>query len=87
MSELLNELKYEDLTEDLQMISDVCGMDTVRNLVKAYGGMNFYIPKFTRFEYLVYRYISNGNSKTIKQLAKELGVSEQYIRTLRKKFE
>ncbi len=80
MNNVYNEIKEEDLTPDLKMISDICGIDTVRILLKHFGGLTFYIPKLTRLDDFIRRYIKMYRDKSNKLIAKELGVSEQYIR-------
>lgn len=77
---LINE---EDLTPDLKLISDACGIDFVRNMLREFGGMNFYIPKLTRLDKFVEKYISQNADKSIKEVAKDLNVSEQFLRNLK----
>ena len=59
---ILQNLQYEDLTEDLQMIYDVCGEETVIRLIENLGGLSFYVPKITRFDDLIYRYIRDNKN-------------------------
>lgn len=80
MNNVFNQIKEEDLTPDLKMISDICGIDTVRILLQHFGGLTFYIPKLTRLDDFIKRYISMYRDKSKKTIAKELGVSEQFIR-------
>jgi len=83
---ILKDLKYEDLTEDLQLIHDVCGEKAVLDLIENLGGISLYIPKITRFDDLIFRYIRDNRKVSYKQMAAKLGVSEQYIKKLVKKY-
>lgn len=83
---ILQNLQYEDLTEDLQMIYDVCGEETVIRLIENLGGLSFYVPKITRFDDLIYRYIRDNKNETLKKIAARLGVSEQYLKSIVKKY-
>lgn len=83
---ILKDLQYGDLTEDLQMIYDVCGEAVVIKLIENLGGLSFYVPKITRFDDLIYRFIRNNKNETLKKLAMRLGVTEQYLKTIVKKY-
>ena len=75
------------LTDDLMMIYEVCGIETVRKLLKNYGGMTFYIPKLSRLEDFVMNYTKeNRPHKSYKSIALDLNVSETHIRTVMKKI-
>lgn len=80
--ELIN---YEDLTPDIKLIADVCGIEPVRNILKNLNGLQFYIPKVTSFERFVFRYINENNHKSIKEIARELEVTEYYLKTVIKR--
>lgn len=83
---ILKDLQYGDLTEDLQMIYDVCGEQVVIQLIENLGGLSFYVPKITRFDDLIYRYIRENKAETHKKLAARLGVTEQYIKSIVKRY-
>lgn len=83
---ILKDLQYADLTEDLQMIYDVCGEEVVIKLIENLGGLSFYVPKITRFDDLIYRYIRENKQQTYKKLAARLGVTEQYIKSIVKRY-
>jgi len=76
-------IDFNELTPDLQFVADKCGINTVLELLKNLQGTNIYIPKISRMTKYVIRYIKENNTKKIKQLADELGVSENYIRKLK----
>ena len=86
MKDIYDQLKEDDLTSDLQIVSDLCGMETVRLLMRNLKGISFYIPKITRLESFITRYIKENPDKTYKQIAFDLGVSEHYLRNIRKKL-
>lgn len=85
MKDVYELLTQEDLTSDLQLLQDICGIDTIKDLLRNFGGLSFYIPKITRLDSLVLKYIKGHSDKSIKQLAKELNVSEQYLKALIRK--
>lgn len=73
-------LDVTDLTADLMILADVIGIDKLELLMKEYGGGNFYIPKISSLDKFVQRYLKNNKSKSPKQLASELKVSENFIK-------
>ncbi len=73
-------LEEKDLTPDLQMLSSVCGMDPVRAMLRAFPAQSFYIPKISRFDGFIRRFIKHNSDKTYHQIALTLGVSLQYIK-------
>lgn len=75
-------LVFEDLTSDLEMIEEACGLETVKKMLKDLSGMSIYIPKITRMETLVLKYIKKNSEKSYKQIARELGVTDAYIKNL-----
>ena len=76
-------IAFEELTPDLQFVADKCGFNTVLELLKNLQGTNIYIPKMAKLTDYVIRYIKVNSNKKTKQLADELGVSENYIRKLK----
>jgi Mor family transcriptional regulator len=85
MKDVYELLTEEDLTSDLQLLQDICGIDTIKSLLRNFGGLSFYIPKITRLDSLVLKYIKTHSDRTYKQMAKELNVSEQYLKLLIKR--
>jgi hypothetical protein len=75
-----NKLDINDLTPDLILLAGVVGIEKLEELIQEYGGANFYIPKISSLDKFVERYIKNNHNKTSKQLAKELKVSENFIK-------
>ncbi len=82
MQDIFAQIKQEDLTEDLQMVASSCGIETVRNLLRNCAGMSIYVPRISRLDHFIMRYIRESRGKSFKQIASELGVSEQYIKRL-----
>ncbi len=83
--DIYEQIEFDDLTEDLKMLADGCGIDTVRNLLRYFGGINFYIPKISRLDGFILKYISRNREKSQKQIACELNVSEYFLRLLQKR--
>ena len=86
MNDVFEMVETDDLTADLQIITEICGIETVRKLLKHFAGLNFYIPKLSRLETFVLRYIKLNKSIGFKRMAKDLGVSEYFLRCLEKKY-
>ena len=76
-------INFDELTDDLQFVAEKCGIDIVFDLLKNLQGTNIYIPKVSRLKDYNIRYIETNKDKSIKQLADELGVSENHIRKLK----
>ena len=79
----VSNITLDELTPDLQIVADKCGLDTVLLLLKHLQGTNIYIPRISRLTDYVLRYIKENIAKSIKELALELGVSENFIRRLK----
>ncbi len=86
MKDIYEAISENELTEDLQLISSICGIEAVRQLLRHYSGMSFYVPKISRLDTFIIRYMKQHKDKTIKQLAQELKVSEQFLKSFRKKI-
>lgn len=85
MQDIFDRINEDDLTPDLKMISDACGLEAVRNMLRHLSGLSFYIPKITRLEGFVGNYMSAHKDFPLKKIAKDLGVSEQYLKTFSNK--
>jgi len=85
--DLFQQLEKDDLSEDLKMLAEVCGMDVVITLMKSYAGLQFYIPRISSFKN-VYKRTIRKESKAMsnKDLAAKLDVSEEYIRKIRQEI-
>ena len=75
-------ISESDLTADLKLLSDVCGIETVKTLLRNLNGLSFYIPKISHLDTLVIKYYQLNKEKSYKIIAKELGVSEPYLKNL-----
>lgn len=80
MADVFEFIDESELTPDLQIMADLCGMDLVRKLLKSLPGMSFYIPRISRLDSFVKKFISMNRDKSRKQIAKELNVSENYLK-------
>ena len=85
MPDVYDHIDIDDLTEDLQLIAEICGMEAIRNLLRHYSGLNIYVPKISRLDRFILKYIGKNRSRPIKQLALELKISEHHLRNLLKK--
>ncbi len=84
--DVYTQIHFDELTDDLQMMSNACGIETVQSLLRNFGGMSFYIPKLSRLDSFVWKYVKQNPEKTFKQIARELKVSEQFLKTVRNKM-
>ncbi len=84
MKDIYEKIEIGDLTEDLELIANAVGIDVLRNLLRNLQGAYLYIPKISRLEKFVVRYLNQNQNKTMKQIAVELGVSTQYLWKLRR---
>ena len=82
----LNSLKMEDLSPEMELIAQLCGIEIVKQLIDSYGGLRFYVPKLSHNKDLVSRYINNNISTNNWKLALELGVSISYVSKIKKKL-
>jgi len=82
--DIYDKISREDLTEELLLISDICGIETVQLLLRHFSGMSFYIPKISRLDGFIIKYLEDNSAKSCKEIANELSVSEQYIRVKKK---
>jgi hypothetical protein len=86
MKDIYDFVAADDLTPDLAIICDVCGMDTVKEMLRKMPGLSLYIPKTAHLETLVTRYLSENTDKTLLQIAKDAQVSIAYLRQLERKI-
>lgn len=84
--DILELVEYDDLTADMQTVADIIGMEAVKKLIKDYDGMSFYVPKLTKMENPVKKYLAANKGKNCKNLARELGRSQATIRELMKEI-
>jgi hypothetical protein len=80
MCRVINQIENEDLTPDLQLIAELIGLDNVRCLIDNLSGVNIYIPKISRLSNFIERYVKSNKERSVKQLARELTVSEQLVK-------
>lgn len=84
MKDIFEKIEREDLTEDLLLIADAMGIEVVRNLMRQLSGMYIYIPRISRLERFVRRYMEGNEHKPFKEIALDLNVSSQYLWKLRR---
>lgn len=82
-TDIYSQISNEDLTPDLRMIADACGIESVKGLLREFAGMSFYIPKLTRLERFIDKYLKANTEKSLKQIARDLNVSEQYLKNIK----
>ena len=83
--DIYDQINREDLTDDLQLIESICGMDTVRILLREMGGIQIYVPKLTRLDNFINKYLKENSHKSYKSMARQLKVSEQFLKSFKDK--
>lgn len=84
MNDRFDEIEYNDLTDDLKILADGIGIVGVRCAMRELSGMYFYIPKISRLENFVTRFVSEHKGMSRKEIAQYLDVSEQFLKKFRK---
>lgn len=87
--DMLKQVKYEDMTEEQQLLIDVVGMDGFVGLVQTCGGAYVYIPKSDNLVRPIRnRNIRNEfNGHNFKELAVKYGLTTMQIRNIIKEKE
>jgi hypothetical protein len=57
----------------------------VKKMLLSFAGINFYVPKISRLESVVEKYMKLNNNKSFNEMARDLGVSAQYLKNIYKK--
>ncbi len=75
-------LEESDLPEDFKIVAEFCGLDIAKPLLTELEGMRIYIPQIKTLKKLNIKYIKKFmNSKTIRQLARDLNMSETSVKS------
>ncbi len=80
MKDQYDEIEFDDLTSDLMIVAEYCGLDAVRQMLRELPGMSFYIPRISRLDKFISRFIKQNKDKTRKEIAKHLRVTEQFLK-------
>lgn len=79
--DILKNIQYDDLTEDLKLIADIGGLEVAIRMIDELNGVTIYIPRISRLTSFIKRYTKeNCKNHSIKQIARDLKVSEQLIK-------
>lgn len=87
MKDIFEEIEREDLTPDLLLLADAIGIVPTRDLLRKLSGMYIYIPRVSRLEQFVVKFIQKHPQMNLKEMALHLQVSSQYIMKLKRKYE
>jgi hypothetical protein len=82
MNDIYEDIIYDDLPQDLQLLSDTCGLETVRHLLRHCSSTFIYIPRMAKLKKFIIRYLDSHYEKGFKRISREIGVSEQYLRNI-----
>lgn len=80
MKDQYDEIEYDDLTSDLMIVAEYCGLDAVRKMLRELPGMSFYIPRISRLDKFISRFTKQNKGKSRKEIAKHLRVTEQFLK-------
>lgn len=80
MKDQYDEIQYDDLTDDLMIMAEHCGIDAVRQMLRELPGMSFYIPRISRLDKFISRFTKENRDKSRKEIAKKLRVTEQFLK-------
>ncbi len=84
--DIIEMLEEQDLPEHFQIVSEVCGIETARLLIKELGGITVSIPMMTSLRSLLERYIKeHGKDISVKKIARELGMNERAVANIMRK--
>lgn len=83
--DILNCLLASDLPPEWQELSRSLGLPAVRALLSKYGGTQIYIPKTASITKFVTRMSARFNKMSNREFAALMGVSESFVRNIRKK--
>ena len=84
MDKAYNNIEFEDLTPDLEIIADVCGIEATRKLIEHASGHTYYIPKLSKLKGFCLEYVKKNKDETNFKIARNLECSTEYIVRLRK---
>lgn len=83
---LVDVVSIDDLSEDMKMIAELCGMETAKALLQYCSGVQVYIPRLERIPGVMRKLIRERygerplTESEIKALAVEMRLSPSYLR-------
>lgn len=77
---IYSSIRRDELSDDMGLLADLCGLDNIQKIMEAYHGLSFYVPQVTYHHKFIMRYLKEHRNQPIKKLAVYLGVSEVYVR-------
>ncbi|HAW08943.1 MAG: hypothetical protein ABFD61_07855 [Chloroherpetonaceae bacterium] len=87
MKDIFEEIERDDLTPDLGLLADAIGIEPTRDLLRKMSGMYIYIPRVSRLEPFILKYMKKHTQMHVKEMALILGVSSQYLLKLKRKYD
>lgn len=76
----LNDITIEDMpTPDMEMVANVCGLETAVLLMRHFAGAQINIPKLWYLPLIERKIVEEFNGVNIKRLAKKYGVSTRHV--------
>jgi len=90
--DLIQHLAIDDLSDDMKLIAQSCGLDVARSLMEKCPGVQIYIPRSEHIEALILREMHRRygarklTASEIKAMSIELRKSPAYVRKVAKKL-
>ncbi len=79
MPDVYDDIQHEELSSDLQLVSETLGLPVARGLVREFGGCQLSIPKGAARQAIIRHILKRYNGHNATFLSKELGVSTRRI--------
>ena len=79
-------LSFEDLSDDMKLVAQTCGLEVARSLIANCPGIQVYVPRPENIPEVVRRFINartggrQPSDSELKAMAIELGKSPSYLR-------
>ena len=84
MMDLLDKIQMENLDEEQKALAELIGLESFKNLVRAFNGTSIYIPKIESLEKTIRDKMikEEFNGGNYKELALKYGLTETWIRNI-----
>ncbi len=85
-NKLADHVSFEDLTDDMKLVAQSCGLEIARALIANCPGIQLYVPRPENMTQVMRRYVRSRigerapTDAEIKAIAIELGKSPSYLR-------
>lgn len=87
-NKLADHVSFEDLTDDMKLVAQSCGLEVARSLICNCPGIQLYVPRPENMSEVMRRYVRARigerlpTDAELKAIAIELGKSPSYLRQI-----